>query len=165
MFLVWGLLMVGGGYHVITNEWSWEVIFAALPLGLSITTIIFGKHIDKLKADRSKRIYTLPVIMGDKMARLAAVQFMAFQYILVIINVLMGFYSPILLIVFFAIPTFVKAVRVFSYPAPAACPSNFPRNVWPLWFVGHAFRHYSIFGMLFILGCILDTALVKYRSG
>ena len=33
------------------------------------TTVIFGKHIDKLREDKAKGIHTLPVIIGEKAAR------------------------------------------------------------------------------------------------
>jgi len=52
---VWGHLMIEGGYYTITGEWSWEVVLAGLPHALLGTTaIVFGKHIDKLGADKEK---------------------------------------------------------------------------------------------------------------
>ena len=59
--IVWGPLMIGGGYFVITGQWDWNVVLASLPYALGATTVIFGKHIDKLEADKAKGIHTLPV--------------------------------------------------------------------------------------------------------
>ena len=47
VLLVWGPLMIGGGYFVITGDWSWTVVLASLPYALGVTGVIFGKHIDK----------------------------------------------------------------------------------------------------------------------
>ena len=47
VIIVWGPLMIGGGYYVITGQWSWKVVLASLPYALGPTTVIFGKHIDK----------------------------------------------------------------------------------------------------------------------
>jgi len=161
VFLVWGVLMVGGGFHVITNTWSWEVVYIVMPLSLGITAIIFGKHIDKLKADKAKGIYTLPVIMGDKVSRLVAIQLMALQYIIVVGGVLSRVYSPLLLSVLGALPSLVQAIHVFLRPAPASCPADYPKNTWPLWFVAHTFKHNSVFGLLFVVGFVLDTLFVS----
>ena len=68
VILVWGPLMVGGGYYVITGQWSWPVALASLAYALGPTTVIFGKHIDKHDPDQAKGIHTLPVIIGEKTA-------------------------------------------------------------------------------------------------
>jgi len=39
---------------------------ASLPYVLGVTTVIFGKHIDKLPVDAAKKIFTLPVLIGEK---------------------------------------------------------------------------------------------------
>ena len=51
VLIVWGPLMVGGGYYCITGEWSWPVVLASIPYALGPVTVIFGKHIDKSKDD------------------------------------------------------------------------------------------------------------------
>ncbi len=60
VLVVWGPLMIGGGYFVITGQWDWNVVIASLPYAFGVTTVIFGKHIDKLDEDRAKGIRTLP---------------------------------------------------------------------------------------------------------
>jgi len=45
VLLVWGPLMIGGGYYVLAHTWNWEVVIASLPYVLGVTTVIFGKHI------------------------------------------------------------------------------------------------------------------------
>ena len=69
VLVVWGPLMIGGGYYVLTHNWNWYVVLASLPYVLGVTTVIFGKHMDKRQIDKEKRIYTLPVIIGEKAAR------------------------------------------------------------------------------------------------
>jgi 1,4-dihydroxy-2-naphthoate octaprenyltransferase len=57
VLLVWGPLMIGGGYYVLTGGWDWNVTIASIPYVLGVTTVIFGKHIDKLKVDLEKDLY------------------------------------------------------------------------------------------------------------
>jgi 1,4-dihydroxy-2-naphthoate octaprenyltransferase len=44
VLLVWGPLMIGGGYYVITGAWNWQVVVASLPYALGVTGVIMGKH-------------------------------------------------------------------------------------------------------------------------
>ena len=61
VILVWGPLMVGGTYYVTTGGiWSWEVAIISLVYSMGPTTVLFGKHTDKLIQDKAKRVYTLP---------------------------------------------------------------------------------------------------------
>src|SRR5512147_1457021 len=69
VLIVWGPLMVGGGYYVTSGQWDWNVVIAGLPYALGVTTVIFGKHIDKYREDLVKGIHTLPVIIGEKAGR------------------------------------------------------------------------------------------------
>ena len=103
VILVWGPLMIGGGYFVITGQWDWNVALAGLPYALGPTTVIFGKHIDKLREDKAKGIHTLPVIIGEKAARYTVMAMMALQYLLVIALVITGFFTPAMLIVLLAL--------------------------------------------------------------
>ncbi|MEM6996009.1 MAG: prenyltransferase [Myxococcota bacterium] len=49
VLVVWGPLMVGGGYYVLSGQCDLDVMMASVPLSLGATTVIFGKHIDKLE--------------------------------------------------------------------------------------------------------------------
>src|SRR5438552_11938047 len=69
VILVWGPLMIGGAYFVVTGAWDWAVFLVGLPYALGATTVIFGKHIDKLEDDRIRGIHTLPVLVADRPAR------------------------------------------------------------------------------------------------
>src|SRR5512134_1336218 len=80
VLVVWGPLMIGGGYYTVTGQWDWNVVLAGLPYAIGATTVIFGKHIDKLVDDKGKRIFTLPVLMGEKPARYAVAGMMLLQY-------------------------------------------------------------------------------------
>ncbi len=66
VLVVWGPLMIGGGYYVISGVWDWNVVIASLPYTLGVTGVIFGKHIDKYEMDKERGIHTLPVLLGEK---------------------------------------------------------------------------------------------------
>ena len=157
VLIVWGPLMIGGGYYVLTQEWNWFVAVASLPYVLGVTTVIFGKHIDKLDMDKKKGIHTLPVVIGEKASRYAVLGMMLAPYLLTLYLIFAKFFTPVMLIVFLALPNFMKIYPVFLKPKPETCPEG--QIGWPLYFVGYAFYNNRTFGSLFMFGLLLDVAL------
>jgi len=159
VILVWGPLMVGGGYHVITGQLSADVLVASLPFSLGATTVIFGKHIDKLAQDRAKGIRTLPVLLGEARARAGVVLMVAAQYAITGGLVATGRLGVSVLAVVLALPSAWRLVSVCRRPRPETPPPQLPKGVWPLWFVAFAFDHNRKFGGLFVLGLAADVLL------
>lgn len=158
VLIVWGPLMVGGGFYVITGEWDWDVVFASLPYAIGVTTVIFGKHIDKYKFDRERKIYTLPVLIGDRASRFTVIFMTALQYCFVLYLVLKGFFTPVLLLVLLILKTFFKILLpMYKNPKPELKPEVYPEDVWPLWYVASAFYHNRKFGVAYITGLLADT--------
>jgi len=157
VFLVWGPLMIAGGYFVITGlPWDWTIALASLPHGVGVTSMLFGKHIDKLTQDKDLKIYTLPVVLGEKLARWFMTAFLILAYVIVIYLVWTRFFTPVMLLTLLAIPTLVEIWPILSNPKPAEKPEDFP-DVWPNYYVAAAFHHTRRFGGLFLIAVILDT--------
>lgn len=156
---VWGPLMVGGSYYVITGEWSNNVAVASLAYALGPTAVLFGKHIDKLDADRAKRIHTLPVILGEKASRYTVLGMLIAQYGVIVYLVVVGYFTPAMLVSFAAAPSLRRVFDTYRKPRPAEAPPELPKGVWPLWFVAVTFWYNRRFGMFFLLGLIGDIVL------
>jgi len=162
-FLVWGPLMIGGGYYVLSGTWNWNVVIASVPYGLAVAATLFGKHIDKLKLDKDKGVHTLPAIIGERPARYTAVVLIALQYAVVLYLIAIRFFTPVMLVVGLALPYFVKQVLpMYRHPRPEERPENYPEDAWPLWFVATGFVHARRFGLLFLLGLVIDTVLQRW---
>jgi len=161
VLIVWGPLMIGGGYYVITGMWDWNIVIASLPYALGVTAVIFGKHIDKLEMDRAKRIHTLPVLLGERLSRFTVVIMFALQYISVIYLVLTGFFTPVLLIVLLALRSLRTVLPLFRKPKPAEKPADFP-DVWPNYFVAAAFVHNRAFGLDYLLGLVINAIMIVW---
>jgi 1,4-dihydroxy-2-naphthoate polyprenyltransferase len=157
VLVVWGPLMIGGGYYVLTQQWSWNVVMASLPYVLGVTTVIFGKHIDKLEMDKAKNIHTLPVVIGEKASRYTVLAMMIVPYFITLYLIAAKFFTPVMLLVLFAIPTFLQYYPIFLKPKPAVKPEGQPG--WPLYFVGYAFYNNRTFGSLFMFGLLIDVLL------
>jgi 1,4-dihydroxy-2-naphthoate polyprenyltransferase len=157
VLLVWGPLMIGGGYFVITGQWDWNVVIAGLPYAFGVTTVIFGKHIDKVHEDKNKGIHTLPVLIGEKAGRYAVLSMIALQYLSVLYLVFTGFFSPAMLVVLLALPTLKRVLPMYSHPKPETCPPDYPADTWPLYYVASAFYQNRQYGLFFLLGLIADV--------
>lgn len=159
VLIIWGPLMVGGGYYVVSGLWDWNVVWASLPYALGPTTVLFGKHIDKLAADKAKKIYTMPVILGEKLARYTVLGMIALQYLTVIALVLTGFFTPVMLVVLAGLTAIPRVWAMYKSPKPESCPAEYDPSIWPLWFSAISFYHNRRYGMFLILGLILEVVL------
>ena len=161
VLMVWGPLMIGGGYYVLVHQWNWSVVIASLPYVLGVTTVIFGKHIDKISVDTAKKIHTLPVVIGEKAARYAVMAMMILPYLFTGYLILTKFFTPVMLLVLFAIPALRESLPPLMKPKPEIRPEGFPdgQGGWPLYFAPTAFRNNRSFGSLFMLGLLIDVAL------
>jgi 1,4-dihydroxy-2-naphthoate octaprenyltransferase len=157
VFVVWGPLMVGGTFYAATGSLPAWVWVASLPYAVLVTTVLFGKHIDKIEPDRRKGVHTLPVMLGESTARRVAQVLMVGYYPLVIVPALLGWIGPWVLISLLGVPLLITVLRVFGQPRPADPPPGYPS--WPLWFVGLAFIHTRRAGALLIVGLLLNALL------
>ena len=157
VFLVWGPLMVVGTFFVATGQvpgWAW---IASLPYAILVTTVLFGKHIDKIEADKGKGVRTMPVLLGERRARLVAKALMVAFYPIVIGAALAGWIGPWVGLVVLGLPKLAATLRTYSSPRPETPPHSYVG--WPLWFVGASFVHTRRAGALLILGLVLNALL------
>jgi 1,4-dihydroxy-2-naphthoate octaprenyltransferase len=161
VFVVWGPLMIGGTFFVATGTLPGWVWIASLPYAILVTTVLFGKHIDKISPDTAKGIHTLPVILGEARARTVAQILMIAFYPIVIGSALVGWIGPFVMLVVLGIPLLLKVVGQFSSPRPETPPQSYVG--WPLWFVAGAFLHTRRAGGLLILGLFLNAVLPGLR--
>jgi 1,4-dihydroxy-2-naphthoate octaprenyltransferase len=157
VFVVWGPLMVVGTFFVATGQIPGWVWIASLPYAILVTSVLFGKHIDKIDADRKKGVRTMPVLLGERRARLVAQVLMIAFYPIVIAAAAVGWIGPWVGLVVLGLPLLAKVLRVFSKPRPEVAPHSYVG--WPLWFVGQAFIHTRRAGALLILGLLLNAFL------
>jgi 1,4-dihydroxy-2-naphthoate octaprenyltransferase len=171
IFLIWGPIMVSGVYIVLAlgnpdyylNN-IWNVVLAGVPFGLSVVSINVGKHIDKMKEDKKKGVGTLPVRIGETAARYLNISILIIIYLVVVYLVLVPrYFTPFMLIIFFAIRRLITAVKILSKPRPETAPPGF--LFWPTYFSAFNFNHNRLFGGLFILGLIGDTLLRLFLAG
>ena len=157
VLVVWGPLMVGGTYYAATGSIPALIVLASLPYALLCTSVLMGKHIDKIPWDAADDTRTLPVIIGDRAARHLTQGMLVAFYVLVAVLVATGTLPVLSLLCVLAFPKLVQAWGALSRPKPDAPPPDFP--IWPLWFAAAAFVHTRRAGSLLVIGLLAGTLL------
>jgi 1,4-dihydroxy-2-naphthoate polyprenyltransferase len=157
--LVWGPLMVGGGFAMITDQLSANAMFASLPYGLGVMTILMGKHIDQMDFDSRRGIRTLPVLAGERAARVLNIAAIAAIYVIVAILIFLGRLTPFAAAIVLAAPRAMHAVRIISRPRPTAPPDGYVG--WPLWYHRACLQHNRVLGWAYIAGLTAGAILAR----
>lgn len=159
VWIVWGPLMVLASSLVVSGEYSTAAIWVACLYGIGPTTVVFGKHIDKLKEDRVKSVHTLPVQLGERLSRASVLALWLIQYLGVTLGVVLGALHWAYLIIWLALPTFREAWRRYRQPRPDSCPDDWSPQAWPLYLVHVAFVYNKRFSSLMFLAVVLSVLL------
>ena len=165
IFLIWGPIMVSAVYLVLSRGETtniWQIALAGVPYGLSVVSINLGKHIDKLSQDKMKHVHTLPVVIGEKLARYLDMAVLLFIYLVVLYLIFITHYfSPVMLIIFLAGKRWLYAFGALTKPRPTDPPKEWAG--WPTWFSGFAFYHNRLFGDLFLVGLMVEAILRAFK--
>lgn len=101
---------------------------------------------------------TLPVRLGEKFSRYLNMAVLALIYLVILYLIFVPrFFTPVLLLVFFAGKRLLLAIGVHTKPRPTEPPKEW--GGWPAWFSGFTFYHNRLFSNLFVLGIILDVLI------
>ena len=152
VFVTWGPLMIAGTYFSAVGELSWQVWLASVPYGLLCTSVLMGKHIDKIAYDAPTGTRTLPVLLGEARARSLTIALLVGFYLTTGLAIAVGALPWPVLLVALALPTLRKASGSLRRPAPTEPPPGFP--VWPLWFAAVCFLHVRRAGGLLVRGLL-----------
>ncbi len=155
VFLVWGPLMVGGTYFVLSGTLPLWVVVASIPYAVSVTTVLFGKHIDKIDYDTPLGVKTVPVLLGEAATKTALKALILIAYLAVVGLVVTRFLPVWSLVSILALPQANQLFRVLSSPKPKERPPE--AIMWPIWYLGYVFGHNRRFGALYVLGLLLGV--------
>jgi 1,4-dihydroxy-2-naphthoate octaprenyltransferase len=95
------------------------------------------------------------------MARFCVITMMVLPYLITLALIVFRYFTPFMLLVFMAVPTFLRLYPQFRKPRPEQKPEDFPEGQggWPLYFAPQAFVNNRAFGMWFMLGLLIDVLI------
>ncbi len=154
--IVWGPLMIGGTAFAASGVLTTATWILTLPYGLIVASVLVGKHIDKIAADKKVKVNSIPVVIGiERSLLLNKISFVLF-YVLIVAMVLLRYTGPLVLLTFFAVGRLRTTWKVYSEPKPKKAPAGY--TVWPLWYVSWALYFNRKAGELFAIGLLLNIA-------
>ncbi|MEQ8857507.1 MAG: prenyltransferase [Pseudomonadales bacterium] len=155
VFVVWGPLMVGGVYWVVSGDWGPEIGVLSAIAGLGPTVVVLAKHTDKARDDGARGVRTLPVLLGPVWApRLLALVALGEVAAALAWAVSGGHWAYLLILV--ALPALAALLWICLRPRPSARPRGYPTALWPLWYAAAGFRFARVSGMALVLAALLD---------
>jgi 1,4-dihydroxy-2-naphthoate polyprenyltransferase len=167
IYVNWGMVLIPGIYSVLAGripENLGNIVMAGMAFGFGFGSFNWGKHIDKIEADRKKGVGTLPVRLGEPAARIFNIFTILLSYALVLYLMFVArFFSPTVLLVFLAAGRGWNVIKLLSQPRPKEAPPGFA--LWPRWFSTPQLMHIRLFGAMYILGIILDIVLRRAVPG
>jgi len=161
IFVNWGMVLIPGIYTILLGEVPGNlptIVMAGMAFGFGFGSFNWGKHIDKIEADKKKGVGSLPVRLGERAARWVNIFTVCLSYALILYLVFVAhFFSLTVLLVFFAAGRGWNVIKLLSQPRPSEAPPGF--QLWPRWFSTPQLLHIRLFGGLYVLGIILDIVL------
>ena len=111
VFVFFGLLAVGGTYFVQAGELNGEVLFASIPVGLTVTAILNVNNVRDIDTDREAGKRTLAVRLGRRLARAQYVVTVVAAYLVAAGLWIVGDFPPFVLLVWLTLPLAIAPVR------------------------------------------------------
>jgi 1,4-dihydroxy-2-naphthoate octaprenyltransferase len=118
VFLMWGPLMVAGAYFVQRQSISTSAVLVSLPFGVLVALVLLANNIRDVSYDRSKGIFTLPIVLGQRRGLTLYLALVVAAYAAVVGMALFGPLSPWSLIVLLSTPLAVKLLRRMASDIP-----------------------------------------------
>jgi 1,4-dihydroxy-2-naphthoate octaprenyltransferase len=155
--VAWGPLMIGGTAYACSGRLDPAFFAASLPYGLAVASVLVGKHIDKLEADRRAGVRSVPVLLGERRSRALTLGLFVAFYVLTAALVALRLTGPLVLLVLASLPRLVRVWKIYRRPRPASPPPDW--TVWPLWYVGWAMFLNRLAGLLLVAGLLGNVLL------
>ena len=182
-FIVWGPLMIGGTYYVLTGTLPLKILLLSIPYGLLVMNVLVGKHVDKFEMDKKKGVKTLPVLLGVNGGKNLTKVLIILTYVSIIFLVYINYLTAWALLTLLTLPRAATVWKIFSMEKPQKEPYidlnqgiieklfvtpsmvgkiNFNPNgegnwpIWPLWYVAWNFMLNRGIGTWLIIALILQ---------
>jgi len=147
VFLGFGPIMTIGAYYVQARAWSWEAIYASLPVGILIALVLYVNEVPDRPGDSAAGKRTLPVRLSKRAVIMAYALSVATAFGLILFGAIFGVIPRPTIIALAAIPLAVQVYRGLQahYDSPYQLMPKMGTNVQL-----HLFT-----GLLLILGYVI----------
>jgi len=118
VILIWGPLMTGGTYYVLTGQIDIGVMAASLPLGILVGLVLFANNIRDIEYDRSAGIKTLAIMLGQERSIKLYIAMIASTYVITALLVVGRFLTPLTFLTLLTLPRAIRLIKIFRHTVP-----------------------------------------------
>ncbi len=112
VFIFMGPVMVVGSYYVQTQQVTWPVILASLPVSFLVAAILHANNLRDIDTDRVNGKRTLATILGRQGARWEYYLLIGGTYLSLLGLVIAGIAPPLTLVTLVTLPLALRLVRI-----------------------------------------------------
>ena len=112
VFISFGPAMVLGAYFVQAHQFSWKPILYSIPIGLLVDAVLHSNNLRDIANDGVVKIKTVPILIGEKWAKIMYQALVFGAYLLTLLLVLAGGLTAFSLLVFLSLPLAIKAANM-----------------------------------------------------
>lgn len=112
VFISFGPAMVLGAYFVQAHHFSWKPLLYSIPVGLLVDAILHSNNLRDIVNDRVVKIKTVPILIGEKWAKIMYQGLVLGAYLLTLLLVAAGGMTAFTLLVFVSLPMALKVVNM-----------------------------------------------------
>jgi len=110
--LGFGPVMALGSYYVQAGRLNWQPLWASLPVGILIASVLYINEFPDYEADKQASKKTLVVILGKKKAIRFYPALLLLSYLIIAVGVIGRIFPLFALISFLTLPFAFRAIRV-----------------------------------------------------
>jgi 1,4-dihydroxy-2-naphthoate octaprenyltransferase len=112
VFISFGPAMVLGAYFVQAHHFSWKPVLYSIPIGLLVDAILHSNNLRDIVNDGVVKIKTVPILIGERWARVMYQALVFGAYLLTLLLVLANKVTAFTLLVFVSLPLAIKVINV-----------------------------------------------------
>jgi 1,4-dihydroxy-2-naphthoate octaprenyltransferase len=148
VFVSFGPAMVLGAYFVQAHHFSWKPVLYSIPIGFLVDAILHSNNLRDIVNDGVVKIKTVPILIGEKWAKVMYQALVFGAYFITLLLVLFGGLTPFALLVFLSLPLAVKVVNMVRHK------DSVPAERFAMIDAATAQIHLA-FGLLMVIGLVL----------
>jgi 1,4-dihydroxy-2-naphthoate octaprenyltransferase len=148
VFVSFGPAMVLGAYFVQAHHFSWKPAFFAIPIGLLVDAVLHSNNLRDMVSDEAVKIKTVPILIGEKGAKLMYQALVFGAYLITLLLVLTAGLTAFVLLVFLSLPLALKVVNMVRHK------ESVPAEKFAMIDAATAQLHLA-FGLLTVIGLAL----------
>lgn len=154
VFVSFGPAMVLGAYFVQAHHFSWNPVLCSIPIGLLVDAILHSNNLRDIANDGVVKIKTVPILIGEKWAKLMYQALVFGAYLITLLLLLSGGLTVFALLVFLSLPLAIKIVNMVRHK------ESVPTERFAMIDAATAQLH-LVFGLLMVIGFILAYFLSR----